>query len=62
MSKKHFVQIAKTVKYNLDVAGDNPDAAQAVKDVAAGLANVCASFNPSFDRAQFLAACGVEAR
>ena len=65
MSKKHFIQIAKTIEARFVIESAHPHpggTAAAVRDIARDLAADFASFNPNFDRARFLAACGVEAR
>lgn len=51
MTKKHFIALAKAIALidNLYHRGQ----------VAALVADVCRQNNPRFDRARFLAACGV---
>jgi hypothetical protein len=66
MTKKHFEALAQAIietHYQIDdmeqYEGDG-GGADALSRVTDGIANVCASINPLFDRARFLAACGVE--
>jgi hypothetical protein len=63
MTKKHFEALAaalaeQRVGFSLLPSLKNQHA-QWCRDVQA-VANVCARFNPNFDRARFLKACGVE--
>ncbi len=55
MSKKHFDALAAAIKaeYYAEEAVDR-------NRTALLLASVCARFNPNFNRARFLKACGVE--
>ena len=64
MTKKHFVALAAALK-----EARLFDAAETARSIEAdtqwertieGIAAVCADFSPRFDRARFLAACGVE--
>ena len=61
MTKKHFVALAAALEYDPDHWGDGREErhAQWLADVDA-VAQVCATFSTRFDRARFLAACGVE--
>jgi hypothetical protein len=71
MTKKHFEALAAALKatspdrHDEECTRVNDRMARAEcvcqwqQDVDA-LADVCARFNPNFDRARFLAACGVE--
>ena len=62
MSKKHFVELAATIRQNLqraDVPG-NAEAVRAIKMLARDIAEVCGGFNPMFDSGRFLTACGIE--
>ena len=66
MTKKHFDALAAALKQSapdgfeprLAFQSDTASA-QWLTDVAR-ISNVCARFTPNFDRARFLAACGVE--
>ena len=69
MSKKHFNALAAALRQtrdalNRDHQGDSPDHARDVhrawRMTCRDVANVCAQTNPRFDRARFLAACGME--
>ena len=51
MTRKHFKAIAATVSAIADLAERQKQ--------AEFQANICAQTNPRFDRARFLAACGV---
>ena len=56
MTRKHFVAIAKVIAEALEGTAD----AEAVRQVALGLAREFEGLNPHFDEARFLAACGVD--
>ncbi len=59
MTKKHFITLAKNL---LACRPDNARSTEAGKAwIAAcnGIADTCAASNGNFDRARFLAACGV---
>lgn len=66
MSKKHFEALAAALREQ--VAAQSTSAALdgnygcvvAVEDAARRISDVCARFNPNFDRARFLKACGVQ--
>lgn len=64
MTKKHFVALANSLRAARPVAVSDPVAEQARLNQwrldVAHVAGACASFNPGFDRARFLAACGVQ--
>lgn len=51
MSRKHFIQLALAIKA-ISNEGERRRTAELI-------ATVCQSSNPRFDRARFLAACGV---
>lgn len=56
MSRKHFEALAAALSasaHRFDSEHDRVVAAETVADT-------CAHFNPNFDRARFLKACGVE--
>jgi hypothetical protein len=52
MTRKHFSAMAKAI-------AKAPITNEARKALARELAAICATTNPNFDRARFLAACGV---
>ncbi len=58
MTKKHFEALAAALSERRPVPLAH-DRDQWEVDVL-GVADVCAQFNPHFDRARFLKACGVE--
>lgn len=63
MSKKHFEALAAALKDNRPVEGGMSFyqfSEEQWLDGVGRIADVCARFNPNFDRARFLAACGVE--
>ena len=53
MTRKHYIAIAKAIA-ELDLPKPNKAA------VADTIADCCQADNPRFDRARFLAACGIE--
>lgn len=53
MSKKHFVEAAKQVA---EIRSNDPSIAPFV---AEQFATLFQKFNPNFDRARFMAACGL---
>lgn len=59
MSRKHFEVIAEAIKNSASSLRDTPEHTDAIGCVARSLAAVFADENPRFDRARFLAACGV---
>lgn len=59
MTKKHFIAIAATIRNELSLA-PSTEHEQAIEATAISLAATFWQFNPRFDRARFLAACGVE--
>lgn len=61
LSKRHYVAIAEVVKNCLDDPYQADECSQtAIESVASALASYFAADNPRFDRARFLAACGVK--
>jgi hypothetical protein len=66
MSKKHFEALAAALKEARPFTKgyNTPDQVGAVllpwEESCLAVAGVCARFNPNFDRARFLKACGVE--
>lgn len=71
MSKKHYIKLAACLNQTKPIRDDSrkgvevmlyaQSATQWQKDVEA-VADVCASDNGNFNRARFLAACGLEVR
>lgn len=64
MSRKHFEQIAETIRVQLDGVSNYPGEVQgsvrmAIKESANRLCDVFADANPRFNRNIFLAACGI---
>ena len=69
MTKKHFDALAAEIRCQQPQVPVNPDGSYDHDTTiryrqwvlgAAMVADVCARFNPNFDRARFLKACGVE--
>ena len=66
LTAKHFEALAAALKENRpalpeDGYGQPYHFSEAQwSDCAGRIASVCARFNPNFDRARFLAACGVQ--
>lgn len=65
MTKKHFDALAAALKearlaFALPIGVETAET-QSHRDILM-VASVCARFNPNFDRARFLTACGVEAK
>jgi hypothetical protein len=61
MTKKHFIAIAADIRENLTMSERDESEVFGIESQARSLCDVFATFNPAFDRARFLAACGVEA-
>jgi hypothetical protein len=65
MTKKHFealtaaMKASKPMRHLMD-GREEPIAPAQWKHDTCTIADVCARFNPNFDRARFLKACGVE--
>jgi hypothetical protein len=62
MSRKDFILIADTINREVEIAHANhePIGAAAMESLARAMADKLATTNPRFDRARFLAACGIE--
>lgn len=60
MTKRHFIAIAADIRENLSMRERCEDEIFGIESQARSLCDVFAQFNPAFDRARFLAACGVE--
>lgn len=66
MSPKHYIEVAKIIRTNLEWAYECPSSspydskAVAVSSVARDLACMFRQDNPAFDRAQFYMACGLD--
>jgi hypothetical protein len=60
MTKKHFEALAAALAGMGKSAHGISCESVCFKSVVNEVADVCARFNPTFDRARFLAACGVE--
>jgi hypothetical protein len=54
MTKKHFIEIAATIKYQKDGGAD----AATLYAVAAALCRTFKKLNPAFDMERFMIACG----
>lgn len=65
MTKQHLIAIAKEFKNSFDYAlivatnHKSDDAVHAVEHTIHAFCNAAAQFNPRFDRARFLTACGL---
>ena len=63
LTRKHYKAIAEIIKTQRDLAtvfAGKQFAIQRISDIVDGLADYFAQDNPRFDRARFLAACGLE--
>lgn len=60
MTKKDYELIAQAFRAVTDVLDVSDDEYRGVREVAVAIALRLADNNPRFDRARFLAACGVE--
>lgn len=58
MSKKDYEAIAQAIN-GVRAADTTPERVWAIGSVCNALASVMSANNPSFDRARFLAACGI---
>jgi hypothetical protein len=64
MSWKHYTETANVLKFalpseHLSHTDTGAERAQAVYEIAEGLADMFGDDNPSFNRARFLEACGL---
>lgn len=71
LTRKHYKALAAEFRFTLDHARlfaaacdtDTNDSrkavAEAVQSIAKGVADICASDNPRFDRNKFFVACGI---
>lgn len=57
MTKKHFIAIAETIKWERDQTGSSAGR-EAIEAVAFALADEFKCFNSSFDKERFITACG----
>lgn len=57
MTRKHFTALARALAASRPIGTPHPDLLAQWHDDCDAVAKVCASFNPGFDRARFLAAC-----
>jgi hypothetical protein len=63
MTRKHFIALAKALnigKVPLNQTFTSEDVNRMHAETCRAIAHVCAQTNTLFDRARFLAACGVE--
>ena len=63
MTRKHFIALAKALNVGRVPPGQtftSADVNRMQDETARAIAHVCAQTNPLFDRARFLAACGVD--
>lgn len=62
MTRKHFIQFAKSIAYELSILDSNPTIAaiqrESIKRVAIVFASIASGSNERFDRDRFLSACG----
>jgi hypothetical protein len=60
MSRKHYVEVARAIASQVDKRAlhNQPDALNALEDVADAIAIVFSEDNPRFDYAKFRTACG----
>lgn len=62
MTKQHFIALAAEFKKRLALAAEVPHSAETragVESAIAGFCDVAEQFNPRFDRARFMSACGM---
>ena len=65
MSRKHYIEVARIVRENLDFAGQQcsdhgASYAVGVSAMARDLADMFRQDNPAFDRSRFYMACGLD--
>jgi len=59
MTRKHFVEIAATIKSERDAATARGESTTALDNTTRDLCRVFKSANSAFDRSRFLTACGI---
>lgn len=59
MSRKDYVMLARVIRSNKVLNAADPNASEAVDDLAKDIASALYSDNPNFNRERFLAACEV---
>jgi len=59
MTRKHFVEIAATIKSERDAATARGESTTALDNAARGLCVTFKTANSAFDRQRFLTACGI---
>jgi hypothetical protein len=60
VTRKHFEVIAAVINNYTGIPNQHVSPDAVLEQVARDLAREFKTFNPNFDRARFLAACGVE--
>ena len=61
MTRKDYVLIAEVIEGAMqNWEGFTPEAKEAIEGLARSLGHKLADYNPRFDRARFLTACGVK--
>jgi hypothetical protein len=61
MTRKDYILIAEVIEGAMqNWEGFTPEAKEAIEGLARSLGHKLADYNPRFDRARFLTACGVK--